>query len=530
MDYAYSDLAAKAKKWAEQAAKAGWIDREAAEQLTAADTGTPETLLGHDGRPLLVAFMGGTGVGKSSLLNRLASQAVARTGIERPTSKEVTLYHHRSVQFKHFPEQLPLEQIKTAHHDDAGNKHLVWIDMPDFDSTERHNKEIVLAWLPYVDVLIYVVSPERYRDDKAWRLLLAEGNRHAWVFVLNHWDRGDAVQFDDFKVQLGKAGFEDPLIFKTICNEFGDDDFSALKSTIETLAGENTIEQIKSHGARVRVEALREGLVTCLNSAGADDDFQNLADQWRQNWRQTAETLQQGFEWPIKRLASYYADHDKTPKDIEYKLWDDWAQGLFEDGLDEIAIQADGKQLPKAPLKRELNSIRDKAGKLIGERTELTVRQALANPGHAVQRFFLKLMFFLEIVLPLASMGWVGYRLLTGFYRSSLNNQDYLGTEFAVHSVLLIAISWLLPFFVRLKLKPSLEKTALAGLKKGLTVGFSVIESEVCEALARNRQQRQEVIGLAETLLAECDRHAASTDKTKDDKALERMLIASRDT
>ena len=62
--------------------------------------------------------------------------------------------------------------------------------MPDFDSTEQSNKQLVLQWLPHIDVLIYVVSPERYKDEKAWRLLLAEGARHAWLFVINQWDKG----------------------------------------------------------------------------------------------------------------------------------------------------------------------------------------------------------------------------------------------------------------------------------------------------------------------------------------------------
>ena len=58
--------------------------------------------------------MGGTGVGKSSLLNRLAGKAVAKTGIERPTSREVTLFHHRSVALQHLPENLPIASVKIA--------------------------------------------------------------------------------------------------------------------------------------------------------------------------------------------------------------------------------------------------------------------------------------------------------------------------------------------------------------------------------------------------------------------------------
>jgi predicted GTPase len=152
-------------------------------------------------RPLIVAFMGGTGVGKSSLLNRLAGKAIAKAGIVRPTSREVTLFHHRSVVMEHLPEQLPLSKINISQHEDEEKKNIVWIDMPDFDSTEQSNKQLVLQWLPYIDVLIYVVSPERYRDEKAWRLLLSEGARHAWLFVFNQWDRGRLEQYQDFNRQ-----------------------------------------------------------------------------------------------------------------------------------------------------------------------------------------------------------------------------------------------------------------------------------------------------------------------------------------
>lgn len=526
MDYDYFDLVAKTKNWSEQAAAAGWISRAVAKDVAELDVRSPEALLGQSiGRPLIVAFMGGTGVGKSSLLNRLAGQEIARTGVERPTSKEVTLYHHRSVQLQQLPEQFPLEQIRIAYHDHAAKKDLIWIDMPDFDSTEQHNKEIVMAWLPYIDLLIYVVSPERYRDNKAWRLLLAEGNRHAWLFALNHWDRGDAVQFKDFKAQLSQAGFDDPMIFKTACTEHADDEFEDLQSTIEALANENTVRQLKIRGTRVRVEVLRQKLENCLEAVGGEFDCRDLSERWRGRWRQTSRTLLQGFEWPVKQLASYYVTHDKNPTDAEFSLWDDWAQGLFEDGLDDIVDRADTRHIPIAPLKQRLHAVRDKAEKIITDQTQLSVRQALANPGHAMHRFFIKLMFFCEIVLPLVAMGGVGYRALTSFYQSSLTHQDYLGVNFAIHSVLLIALSWLVPFFVQRKLKPSLEKSAVKGLKNGLITGMTRIETLVLETLAQFSQQRLAVLNEAKAILADCEQESRENGAVQAHAELERMLI-----
>src|SRR5262249_23567414 len=46
---------------------------------------------------LVVVFVGGTGVGKSTLLNALAGKSIATAGLVRPTTQTPTLYHHRDV-------------------------------------------------------------------------------------------------------------------------------------------------------------------------------------------------------------------------------------------------------------------------------------------------------------------------------------------------------------------------------------------------------------------------------------------------
>ena len=66
--------------------------------------------------------MGGTGVGKSSLLNRLAGRQLPEAGIERPTSREVTLFHHQCLPYNILPEQLPLAKINISQHDDEVKK------------------------------------------------------------------------------------------------------------------------------------------------------------------------------------------------------------------------------------------------------------------------------------------------------------------------------------------------------------------------------------------------------------------------
>jgi len=539
MAYDYSSLVQSAKGWAEQALAAGWINSDAAQQLSDADARSPDTLFDRDGsRPLIVAFMGGTGVGKSSLLNRLAGKAVARAGVERPTSREVTLFHHHSVAIKHLPEQLPLAQIKTAEHDNESRKHVVWIDMPDFDSTEQSNKHQVLEWLPHIDVLIYVVSPERYRDEKAWRLLLMEGGKHAWLFVLNQWDRGQTEQYEDFKQQLHKAGFAEPIIFKTVCAEgLQADEFAALESTISALATEHIIAQLGQRSAQIKTDALKQNLQNTGLLLGSASALQQLTRLWQDQWQRSAQVLQQGFVWPIQQLARHYADHAadllNNPAAAKYatsgakfNLWDDWAEARFDDALDEFVINADQLGVPVTPLKKQLSVLREKAPKIVQAQSELAARQALANPGNVLHRAFLKFMRLCEIILPLTAISWVGYQVFIGYYTSNMTDVDYLGVNFAVHSSLLIAITWLTPFFILKNLKPSLEKSALRGLNKGLICAIDMIHGEVLLAIENIARQHAEQVKQLDDIIALCGGADAGRPSSIDGNSpLARMLI-----
>ena len=509
MAYDCSDLVSKTRTWAAQAAAAGWIDQEMLEQECPQWEGTPSALFAEgQGRPLLVAFMGGTGVGKSSLLNRLAGKPVARTGIERPTSREVTLFHHRSVALQHLPENLPIASVKIAQHDADTKRHIIWIDMPDFDSIDQNNRHLVLAWLPHIDVLIYVVSPERYRDEKAWRLLLAEGARHAWLFVLNQWDRGQREQFEDFKRQLGKAGFVEPIIFKTICTGDGyPDEFTELAEMLTALASDHTVRQLEQRGLQVRLDALRHTLDQYRQALAEDAAFKEAVPLWQQQWQRTVRLLQEGFVWPVQQLANHYAEHAvgllTNPAAGKYPsaqanaiLWDPWAQTRLDDALDEFVLQVEQRGIPASALKQQLVLLRDKAPKIIETQCELAVRQALANPGNALQRTLLGAARIAEILLPLAALGWVGYQVFTGFQHSNETHSAYLGVDFLIHSSLLVLISWLTPWFIAKKLKPSLQASAQRGLQKGLMQAFALLDGEVLAAIdhiksLHHDQQRQ---------------------------------------
>src|SRR5438874_11675142 len=84
-------------------------------------------------RPLLVIMlMGGTGVGKSTLLNALAGGDIAQASLVRPTTRDPVVYYHESVR----PERLDpaLQHCRLAAHDRAALEHKIIVATPAPDS------------------------------------------------------------------------------------------------------------------------------------------------------------------------------------------------------------------------------------------------------------------------------------------------------------------------------------------------------------------------------------------------------------
>ena len=541
-----SNLLQLARQWAGQAVESGWLNPSELQRLEQLQTATPEDLFTSGGRPLVVAFFGGTGVGKSTLLNRLAGEPVAKTGVERPTSREVTLFAHESVQIQRLPSEMPLERVKTARHRNHNRKDILWIDMPDIDSIEHANRELALAWLPHIDVLIYVVSPERYRDDKGWEILLENARDHAWLFVMNHWDQGVEEQIDDFASQLKQAGFQNPIILR--CDSREDltarkpDDFGKLEEILSALANAHTISQLQSRGEEAHRQALKQILRETLTALGDNQAFQTLINRWRDRWQHTLKELEPGLQWPMQALAREVTangqkrlkrskadpseDHGNTPLS-ETLMMDVWVQKRLEDTLNQAGLEAESLSLPPQAIRRALQAYKPKLADTLVDKTQRSLRLALANPGNRLQRFVLKLTGILRILLPLAASGWAGYQVVMRYYQGYLGQGEYLGLDFAIHSGLLIFLSWIIPHLLHRALQPSLEKTALRGLKNGLEAGFEQIESDIVQILENLEQQHQQTLHQVQELMENIDQNAAPASQAAlDNRYLKRMVVA----
>nr|WP_010078967.1 GTPase [Micrococcus luteus] len=175
----------------------------------------------------VVGFFGATGSGKSSLFNALTGRDLARVAATRPTTSEplaavwgvgrgqgldpdaehgdgtgegggaAALLDWLGVRRRHLLDEAPVLDdgrpgfLGLGRREGADATGLILLDLPDIDSVERGNREITSRLAGHVDVLVWVVDPEKYADAVLHREFLATMGSHAAVtlVLLNQVDR-----------------------------------------------------------------------------------------------------------------------------------------------------------------------------------------------------------------------------------------------------------------------------------------------------------------------------------------------------
>jgi len=532
------------KPWATDAASNGWLNDRAVHSIDATTTATPGSLFDKPNRPLVVGFFGGTGVGKSTLMNRFAGEAVALASAERPTSREVTLYAHESVSITKLPDEFPMERMRTQTHQNNQYRSVLWIDMPDFDSVEQSNRTLVEQWLPHIDVVIYVVSPDRYKDDHGWRLLLEHGTQHAWLFVINHWDRGDERQRTDFRHMLNDAGLANPHLFCTDSSDNADksrDEFEQFRETVNTLADQQLIDQLESRGVVQRIKQVRSVTDSLRAQMSSPEQIEQLIPQWQTHWETSTNELGDSVDWKIETLASLYADQEQgllsrfysriRGKEIESStlqtregidnLLDDGFFDRVNESVDDFSQQATSSGVAITTLQLRLNTLKADWRSRSHSEMETAIQQSIAKPGTKTQRFFHQLLGWLCWLLPLAAMGWIGYRVVNVFRLGANDPSAYLSLNFVVNSGLLLGLAWLVPTFLFLKLTPSRQKAAARGAQTGLQRIADQISVQVQSALKHLGQDQQQRISELDNIMST----GIQIDEGALPEALQRMLI-----
>ena len=240
------------------------------------DTGTAESVveraemrLGFAGSTYVLALAGGTGVGKSSLLNAIAGRMVSPVRAIRPTTGEPVAWVSSARRHELAPMLQWLGARHVVGHAEEELAHVAIIDLPDFDSVFVEHRATVEKLLPRVDALAWVFDPEKYDDARLHDGYLRPLARHSdrFLFVLNKADRLTEAQQEEVRADLERRlvadGIEGPPIFVLSARDLTGE-FRALREALAAAADAKTVIADK-----LRVDALIAGRQLAIQ-AGLD--------------------------------------------------------------------------------------------------------------------------------------------------------------------------------------------------------------------------------------------------------------------
>ena len=147
----------------------------------------------------VVALLGATGSGKSSLTNALTGSEVSRTARTRPTTTQpLAVVPDTAVEAAELLDWLAIGHRSRVDGGWALGETTVLVDLPDIDSDEPAHRAIAQRMAGKVDVLVWVLDPEKYADGVVHRDFLIPMAAHAEVMVvaLNQVDRLDLESRD----------------------------------------------------------------------------------------------------------------------------------------------------------------------------------------------------------------------------------------------------------------------------------------------------------------------------------------------
>lgn len=192
----------------------------------------------------VVALVGATGSGKSSMFNALAGLPLSKVGVRRPTTSFAHACAWGSagagplLDWLAVPPSNRFDRESALDGDElAALRGLILLDLPDFDSIEGAHRAEVDRLLRLVDLVIWVLDPQKYADRVIHDKYLKPNATHRDItlVVLNQVDTldgtGTAQCLTDLRRLLDEDGLTGvPLLATSTVTEGG---LEELRSALE---------------------------------------------------------------------------------------------------------------------------------------------------------------------------------------------------------------------------------------------------------------------------------------------------------
>ena len=149
--------------------------------------------------PILVALVGSTGAGKSTLINSIVGTKVSATGVRRPTTNSPVLACHPD-DIDWFAENNFLPTLPRVRQEGLARpgrdgllvlaasegmpRGVALLDTPDIDSVVKAHHEFAYQFLDASDLWLFVTSASRYADSPVWEVLQHARDRRAALGVV----------------------------------------------------------------------------------------------------------------------------------------------------------------------------------------------------------------------------------------------------------------------------------------------------------------------------------------------------------
>ena len=149
--------------------------------------------------PVLVALVGSTGAGKSTLVNSIVGAPVSATGVRRPTTNSPVLACHPD-DIDWFAENNFLPTLPRVRQEGLARpgrdgllvlaasegmpRGIALLDTPDIDSVVQAHHEFAYQFLDASDLWLFMTSASRYADGPVWEVLQHARERKASLGVV----------------------------------------------------------------------------------------------------------------------------------------------------------------------------------------------------------------------------------------------------------------------------------------------------------------------------------------------------------